>query len=46
MVLLGCLAIRAGVGQRVLWDPDAVKVTNLPELNKLVHREYRNGWKL
>jgi predicted dehydrogenase len=46
MVLLGCLAIRAGVGQKVQWDCDAVKVTNLPELNKLVHREYRSGWEM
>jgi predicted dehydrogenase len=46
MVLLGCLAIRAGVGQKVEWDSGAVKVTNLPGLNKLVHREYRSGWNL
>jgi hypothetical protein len=46
MVLLGCLAIRAGVGQKVEWDSAAAKVTNLPGLDKLVHREYRRGWEL
>jgi predicted dehydrogenase len=46
MVLLGCLAERAGVGKNVEWDAAAVKVTNLPELNSLVHRQYRKGWGL
>ncbi len=46
MVLLGNLAIRAGVGKRVEWDGPNLKVTNLPELNRLVKREYRRGWTL
>jgi hypothetical protein len=46
MVLLGCLAERAGVGKKVEWDAAAVQVTNLPELNALVKREYRKGWGL
>ena len=46
MVLLGCLAERAGVGKQVEWDPDKVEVTNLPELNRLVRRKYRKGWEL
>lgn len=46
MILLGCLAERAGVGKKVEWDAKAVKCTNLPELNRLVHREFRKGWEL
>jgi len=46
MVLLGNLAIRAGVGKRVEWDGPPMKCTNLPELNRLVQREYRAGWTL
>ncbi|MGA2501265.1 MAG: Gfo/Idh/MocA family oxidoreductase, partial [Tepidisphaeraceae bacterium] len=46
MVLLGCLAERAGVGKHVEWDAEKVEVTNLPELNRMVRREYRKGWEL
>ncbi len=44
MVLLGCLAIRAGVGRKVEWDSANMKCTNVPEVNALVKREYRKGW--
>lgn len=46
MVLLGCLAIKAGVGKLVQWDSQALRCSNLPELNTLVKREYRKGWEL
>ena len=46
LVLLGNLAIRAGVGNRVEWDGHNMRVTNLPELNQYVQREYREGWSL
>jgi len=46
MVLLGCLAERAGTGKHVEWDAEKVEVTNLPELNRMVRREYRKGWEL
>lgn len=46
MVLLGCLAERAGLGNHVEWDAAKMEVTNLPELNRLVRREYRKGWEL
>ena len=45
-VLLGNLAIRAGAGQKVLWDGKSMKSTNRPELNALVSRQYRSGWEL
>jgi hypothetical protein len=43
-VLLGNLAVRAGAGQKVLWDGPGLRCTNRPELNRLVRREYRKGW--
>ena len=44
MVLLGLLAVKAGVGASVKWDSEKMCCTNLPELNKLVKREHRKGW--
>lgn len=44
--LLGNLAQYAGVGQKVEWDPAAMKVTNVPALNRFVKREYRSGWRV
>ncbi len=46
MVLLGNLAIRAGVGKKLLWDGPNMKCTNLPAINQYVRREYRKGWTL
>jgi predicted dehydrogenase len=46
MVLLGNLAIRAGLGKRVEWDGPNMRCTNMPELNEFVRREYRRGWTL
>jgi predicted dehydrogenase len=44
MVLLGSLAQR--VGKRIEWDAKNLKVTNVPQANQYVHREYRKGWTL
>ncbi len=44
IVLLGNLALRTG--RRLEWDGPNMKVTNFPEANKYVHREYREGWSL
>jgi len=41
-VLLGNLAVRAG--QKIEWDPKAMKVTNFADANKWVRREPRKGW--
>jgi hypothetical protein len=46
MVLLGNLAIRAGIGKKVQWDGPGMQSTNLPELNRFARREYRQGWSL
>ena len=45
-ILLGNVALRAG--QKVEWDADAMRVTNLSkeESSKLIGREYRDGWTL
>ena len=44
MVLLGNVAIRAG--KNLTWDGANMKVTNVPEANEYLHREYRQGWSL
>lgn len=44
--LLGNLAQYAGLGKKVEWDGPNMKVTNLPELNRWISREYRAGWKV
>jgi predicted dehydrogenase len=42
--LLGNIAKR--VDTRIHWDAENLKVTNLPEADKYVRTEYRQGWKL
>ena len=42
--LLGNIAKR--IDARILWDADNLRVTNLPEANKIVQPEYRQGWEL
>jgi hypothetical protein len=46
MLLLGCLAERAGVGKKVEFDPATMKCAGMPELDPLICREYRKGWEL
>ena len=29
-----------------MWDPVALKITNLPDANQFLLREYRQGWTL
>jgi len=42
-VLMGNLAIRCP-GERLNWDGENMKVTNVPEANEYVRRQYRQGW--
>src|SRR6266498_963854 len=42
--ILGNLAQHVGEGKKVEWDGPNMKVTNLPDLNQWVKREYRKGW--
>jgi hypothetical protein len=41
-VLLGNVALRAGA--KIEWDGPNLKVTNLPDAQQYVSREYRKGW--
>ncbi len=43
-ILLGGVALRAG--QRVDYDPAKIMITNLPEANQYLTREYRKGWEM
>jgi hypothetical protein len=45
MVLMGNLAVRFPY-QKLLWDGLKMEVTNNPEANAYVRREYREGWSL
>jgi len=42
---LGAVSLRLG-GRRLLFDAANAKVTNVPEANKCLTREYRSGWEL
>ncbi|MBN2455081.1 MAG: Gfo/Idh/MocA family oxidoreductase [Sedimentisphaerales bacterium] len=44
VVLLGNVAILAG--EKLYWDGANMKVTNVPEANEYLHRQYRQGWTL
>lgn len=44
-VLLGNIAVRYR-GQKLQWDADALQVTNLPDANQWVNRDYRKGWEI
>jgi hypothetical protein len=41
--LLGNLAMRTQ--HRLEWNSEKLEVTNLPEANKFVNKEYREGWR-
>ncbi|MCA9188043.1 MAG: Gfo/Idh/MocA family oxidoreductase [Pirellulaceae bacterium] len=41
-ILLGNLAVWSG--KRVNWDAQGLKAENAPELDKIIHREYRDGF--
>ena len=46
VILLGCVAMRVGVGKKLDWDGPNMKATNAPEAAQYVKREYRAGWKI
>lgn len=43
-LLLGHLAIRAGVGAKVEWDGNRMHCTNQPALERFLHPKHRKGW--
>jgi len=51
VVLLGNVALRSQLREpltrhKLMWDPVAFRITNLPEANQFLRREYRQGWSL
>jgi hypothetical protein len=46
-MLLGNVALRMKDAKTVLqWDAAKMEFPNLPEANKWIHKEYRQGWSL
>lgn len=46
VMLLGIVALRAGQGRRIEYDGSRMEVTNVPEANRYLTREYRQGWEV
>ncbi|HSW01703.1 MAG TPA: Gfo/Idh/MocA family oxidoreductase [Sedimentisphaerales bacterium] len=51
MILLGNIAVRMSLktqekGLRLAYDGPSMRITNLPEANEHLHRQYREGWSL
>lgn len=44
IILLGCVALRTGVGHKLDWDGPNMRATNEPEAEKFVKRKNRHGW--
>lgn len=44
-ILLASIAIRHP-GQRLDWDPAAMRIPNFPEAERFLRRSYRDGWKV
>jgi predicted dehydrogenase len=45
-MLLGVVAMRTGAGKRIFYDAANMRVTNVPESNQYLDREYRAGWSI
>jgi hypothetical protein len=43
-MLLGVVALRAGQGKKILYDGEKMQITNAPDANQFLTREYRSGW--
>jgi hypothetical protein len=46
VMLLGIVALRAGQGAKIVFDPVSMRITNAEEANQYLTREYRAGWTL
>src|SRR2546426_4182486 len=44
VILLGCIALRAGEGKPMEWDGPNMRSPNLPEAAQFVQRHNRAGW--
>ncbi len=45
-MLLGIVALRAGQGQKILYDADNMMITNMPDANQFLKPGYRPGWEV
>ncbi len=45
-MLLGVVAMKAGQGKLIRYDAVKGEITNVPEANQYLKREYREGWSL
>jgi predicted dehydrogenase len=45
IILLGCVALRVGLGQRMEWNGPKMRSPNIREAARFVKRENRHGWK-
>lgn len=43
-MLLGVVALRAGQSRKIAYDADRMTITNIPEANQYLTRQYRTGW--
>jgi hypothetical protein len=46
IILLGCVALRVGEGNRMEWDGPNMKSLNLPDAAQYVSRKNRAGWEI
>jgi len=46
IILLGCIALRSGVGHKLDWDGPNMRATNAPDAARFVKRNYRKGWEM
>jgi hypothetical protein len=46
IILLGCIALRSGVGHKLDWDGPNMRSTNAPDAAKFVKRQARRGWEV
>jgi hypothetical protein len=46
VMLLGIVALRAGQGKKIVFDPATMRITNDDDANQYLTREYRAGWSL
>jgi hypothetical protein len=45
-MLLGIVALRTGQGRKIRYDAANMRVTNAPEANQYLTRDYRPGWEV
>jgi hypothetical protein len=45
IILLGCVAMRVGVGTKMKWDGKQMKSPNCPQAAQYLKRHNRDGWK-